>query len=196
MTTDNMTATTTSQGVHPKKFVLWLLIVSIVMLFAAFISAYIVRQAEGEWLVFDLPNILYASTAVIALSSLSMQWSVAQAKKNDAKKTALGVGVTFLLGALFLALQWMGWTDLVNIEVHFSFANPAGSFVYVLTGVHAFHLITGLIYLLIVFFQVRSVVKSNNVNAKRILNIEMCATYWHFLGGLWVLLYVFLLLKR
>ena len=57
---------------HPKKFNVWLFIVSIIMLFAALTSGYIVRQGDilKEWLVFDLPTLFYWSTGVILLSSI------------------------------------------------------------------------------------------------------------------------------
>ena len=177
-------------GVHPLKFSLWLIIISIIMMFAAFTSAYIVRREEGNWLEFDLPDILLINTAIIILSSVTMQLAYNAAKNNNLKflkamlLTTLGLGLAFLIG------QWNGWADLVQRNVYFggSGSNPAGSFLYVLTGVHGFHLITGLIYVTIVFF---SSLKYK-VHSKNMLRIQLCTTYWHFLGGLWLYLYIFL----
>lgn len=180
----------TTTGVHPLKFTLWLLIMSIVMMFAAFTSAYIVRREEGNWLEFNLPEGLLVNTIVIVLSSVAMQWAYVSAKKDNLKSLKFALVATLTLGVIFLVGQWNVWGDLVMNKIFFGgpTANPSGSFMYVLTGVHGFHLITGLIFLIIVLisaFQYR-------VHAKNLLRLELCTTYWHFLGALWVYLYVFL----
>ncbi len=173
---------------NPKKFALWLFMVSVVMLFAALTSAYIVRQAEGNWDVFEMPKIFYASTIVIFISSITMHWAVLNAKKNDLKKLKLAISITVALGVAFLVMQVMGWGDLVDISVYFV-GNPSNSFLYVLTGVHAAHLISGVVFLaimLVAAFQYK-------VHSKQMVKIEMCATYWHFLDALWIYLFIFLL---
>jgi cytochrome c oxidase subunit III len=179
-------------AMNPKKFVLWLFIVSIVMIFAALTSAYIVRQAEGNWRLFEIPSLFLYSTIVLIASSVTMQWTVVNAQKDELGKIKLGVLVTLVLGLSFLLMQYLAWGALVDMNVHFSFANPSESFLYVLTGLHAFHLLTGLIFIIIVLissFQDR-------VHSKSITQLEMCATYWHFLDGLWLYLYIFLLINR
>jgi cytochrome c oxidase subunit III len=184
----------TSSGVHPLKFALWLIIISIIMMFAAFTSAYIVRKEEGNWLQFDLPDNLLINTGILVLSSLFMQLAYFAARKDNIKQLKVLLVVTFALGTAFLIGQWEAWGDLVNRKIFFggSDANPSGSFLYVLTGVHGFHLITGLIFVLIVLissFQFK-------VHSKNLLRIELCTIYWHFLGGLWVYLYLFLTLNH
>jgi cytochrome c oxidase subunit III len=184
----------TSSGVHPLKFALWLIIISIIMMFAAFTSAYIVRKEEGNWLQFDLPDNLLINTGILVLSSLFMQLAYFAARKDNIKQLKVLLVVTFALGTAFLLGQWEAWGDLVNRKIFFggSDANPSGSFLYVLTGVHGFHLITGLIFVLIVLissFQFK-------VHSKNLLRIELCTIYWHFLGGLWVYLYLFLTLNH
>ena len=184
----------TSSGVHPLKFALWLIIISIIMMFAAFTSAYIVRKEEGNWLQFDLPDNLLINTGILVLSSLFMQLAYFAARKDNIKQLKVLLVVTFALGTAFLVGQWEAWGDLVNRKIFFggSDANPSGSFLYVLTGVHGFHLITGLIFVLIVLissFQFK-------VHSKNLLRIELCTIYWHFLGGLWVYLYLFLTLNH
>ncbi|WP_242922318.1 cytochrome c oxidase subunit 3 [Pontibacter liquoris] len=178
-------------GVHPLKFALWLIIVSIIMMFAAFTSAYIVRRAEGNWLEIDLPSILLINTVIIVLSSVTMQWAYFAAKKNNLNMVKMMLLVTLGLGIAFLIGQWNAWGELVKDNVYFggSGANPAGSFLYVLTGVHGFHIITGLIFLLAVL----AASLKFRVHSKKMLRIQLCTIYWHFLGGLWLYLYVFLL---
>ncbi len=178
-------------AMNPKKFAMWLFIGSVVMLFASLTSAYIVRQAEGNWLYFELPGILTISTIVILLSSVTMQWAYWSAKKDSLQTVKGLVSVTTLLGLSFLVLQFYGWKELVINQVYLV-GNPSGSFLYVITGLHGVHIISALVFLLIVLvstFRFR-------VHSKSLLQIEMCTTYWHFLGGLWLYLFVFLLLYR
>ncbi|MBC5993373.1 cytochrome c oxidase subunit 3 [Pontibacter cellulosilyticus] len=180
----------TSSGVHPLKFSLWLIIISIIMMFAAFTSAYIVRREEGNWLEFELPTILLINTVIIVLSSVTMQWAYVSAKKDNLSSIKLGLILTSVLGAAFLIGQWNGWAELVQNNIYFggSTSNPSGSFLYVLTGVHGFHLITGLVFVLITL--VSSL--KYKVHSKNLLRIQLCTVYWHFLGGLWLYLYIFL----
>ena len=190
MANEQIKENNTRLGMHPLKFSLWLIIISIIMMFAAFTSAYIVRREEGNWLEYDLPGILLVNTVIIVLSSVTMQMAYTAAKNNNLKLLKLMLLATLGLGIAFLVGQWNGWAELVQNNVYFggSGSNPAGSFLYVLTGVHGFHLITGLIFVAITYF---SSLKYK-VHSKNMLRIYLCTTYWHFLGGLWLYLYIFL----
>jgi cytochrome c oxidase subunit 3 len=178
-------------AMNPKKFAMWLFIGSVVMLFASLTSAYIVRQAEGNWLYFELPGILTVSTVVILLSSVTMQLAYWSARKDNLQNVKALVVATTFLGVAFLVLQFLGWKDLVTNQIYLV-GNPSGSFLYVITGLHGLHIISAIVFLLIVLvsaFRFR-------IHSKSLLQIEMCTTYWHFLGGLWLYLFVFLLLYR
>lgn len=186
--------------VHPKKFLVWLFIASIVMLFGALLSAYIVRKGEGNWLVFDLPQAFNVSTILIVLSSITYHISFLSAKKDNANNTVIGLGVTLVLGVCFLLAQWYSWVELVSYKgingfgVVFGgkYSNPSGSFLYILSGLHAFHIITGLVFLLSVLI----LALKGKIHSKAMLWSESCGTYWHFLGGLWIVLYVFLIMNH
>jgi cytochrome c oxidase subunit 3 len=178
-------------AMNPKKFAMWLFIGSVVMLFASLTSAYIVRQAEGNWLYFELPPILTVSTVVILLSSITMQWAYWSAKKDKVEMVKILVTATSVLGLAFLVLQFEGWKALVTNQVYLV-GNPSGSFLYVITGLHGLHLVSAIVFLLIVLVSTYRY----RVHSKNLTQIEMCTTYWHFLGGLWLYLFVFLLLYR
>ncbi len=178
-------------SMNPKKFALWLFIVTIVMLFAAFTSAYIVRQAEGNWLDFSLPPIFYWNTGILLLSSVTMQWAYNSAKRDDLKNVKTAIVLTIVLGIGFLVSQIIAWGMLVDAGVFFV-GNPSGSFMYIFTGLHGVHLISGIIFIIIVLIAAIRY----NVHSKNILLIDMCNTYWHFLDALWVYLFIFLLLNR
>ncbi len=178
-------------SMHPKKFALWLFIVSVIMIFAGLTSAFIVRQAEGNWLEFELPRIFWLNSAVIVLSSLTLHWAYLSAKKDQLDQLKLALGITTALGLAFLVGQWFSWVALVDMDVYFV-GNPAGSFLYFLTGLHAIHLISGVIFLIIVLISSFRY----KIHSKRMTTLEMCATYWHFLGALWLYLFLFLLFNH
>lgn len=175
-------------SMNPKKFLLWLGIVSIIMMFAAFTSAYLVRRAEGNWLEFTIPNIFTYSTVVLILSSISMHLSYWAAKKDRFLLLRSSISITFVLGIIFLVMQVLGWGELVKNNVHFV-GNPSGSFFYVLSGVHGAHIISALIVLIFALVAAFNM----KIHAKQLNQMEMCVTYWHFLDLLWLYLFVFLL---
>jgi len=181
-------------GWHPKRVLLILLIFSIVMMFAAFTSGYIVRRDEGNWREFELPTSLLVNSILIALSSASMQWAYFSARKDEIGRVKTGLVVTLVLGLDFLVGQYYSFGDLVAGNTYFggADANPSGSFVYVLMGVHAFHLVTGLIFLAVVLKRTLNY----QVHSRAMLSIGNATLYWHFLGGLWLYLYLFLLLNH
>jgi cytochrome c oxidase subunit 3 len=174
-------------SMNPRKFILWLFIVSIIMLFAAMTSAYLVRRAEGNWLEYDIPSIFSYSSVVLVISSLTMHWAYLSAKKDKFGSLKIAITITFVLGIIFLYMQFQGWVELVNENVFFV-GNPAGSFMYIFTGLHGFHLISGLVVLvvaLITAFRLR-------IHATSMNQIEIAAAYWHFLDILWLYLFFFL----
>ena len=194
MTPEILSEKETGLGWHPKRVLLILLIFSIVMMFAAFTSGYIVRRDEGNWREFDLPASLLINSIIIALSSASMQWAWFSARKDEINRVKIGLIITLVLGLAFLAGQFHSFGDLVAGNTYFggADANPSGSFVYVLMGVHAFHLITGLIFLAVVLKRTLNY----QVHSRAMLSIGNATLYWHFLGGLWLYLYLFLLLNH
>ncbi len=178
-------------AMHPKKFALWLFLVTVVMIFAALTSAYIVRQSEGNWLDYELPDIFWYTSGVIVLSSITLHWAYISAKRDNLYQLRMGMLLTSILGIVFLIGQWYSWVALVDRDVFFV-GNPAGSFLYVFTGLHGLHLVSGVIFLIIVL------ISSYNyqVHSKQMITLEMCATFWHFLGGLWLYLFMFMLLNH
>lgn len=175
-------------SMNPKRFALWLFIVSIVMIFASMTSAYLVRRAEPNWTQFELPGILWASTAIIILSSFTMQMAYLSARRNAMGAVKTLTLITLVLGIAFLILQYESWIRLQQINIYLN-GNPSGSFLYVLTGLHGFHLITGLVYIAIV----TGMAFRNKIDGQNPLDLELSTIYWHFLDLIWVLLFGFLL---
>jgi cytochrome c oxidase subunit III len=182
-------------SMHPKKFALWLFMVSVIMIFGALTSAYIVRQADGNWLFFELPALFKINTLVIFLSSLTMHWAYISAKRDNLEMTKLAASLTLLLGLAFLVGQLLAYAQLVENGIHLvnrESSAVSGSFLYIISGLHGVHIISGLIFIIVLIVSVFKL----RVHSRALTQIEMCVTYWHFLGALWLYLFVFLLLNR
>ncbi len=194
MTTDNMRIVEEAKkplSMNPKKFGMWLFLATVIMIFASLTSAYIVRRADGNWKLFELPSLFYWTSGIIILSSVSMQLAYYDFKKLNTGRVKFWISATVVLGLVFLLGQFYAWKQLVQSDIYFV-GNPSESFVYVLSGLHGLHLVSALIFLLIVW----RAVNKGLTPLKGQTQIEMCVTYWHFLGGLWLYLFAFLSLYR
>jgi cytochrome c oxidase subunit 3 len=178
--------------IHPKKFALWVACASILMLFAAWTSAYIVRKASGNWLEFRLPDIFLVNTAVILLSSVTLQASYTAFKRGKEQLYRSLLVITAVLGLAFLVLQYQGWLALASIGVELT-TNPSGSFVYVISGAHAAHILGGVAVLIIAM--IHAFALPYKVTPARKLRFELTLTYWHFVDFLWVYLLLFFLMQ-
>lgn len=179
--------------IHPKKFGLYLAFASITMMFAGLTSAYIVRQAAGNWLEFKLPNIFFVNTLVILLSSVSIHIAYKSFLAGNEKKYKSFLLASGILGMLFIVLQYVGWTELTAIGVDLK-GNPAGSFVYAISGIHAAHVLGGVGAIAIA--NVHAFSLPFKVTAARKLRLELTLQYWHFVDLLWVYLIVFMVIQR
>jgi cytochrome c oxidase subunit 3 len=175
--------------IHPHKFVLWIAMGSILMMFAGLTSAYIVRSNQANWLQFPLPKIFWYSTFVILLSSIMMHISLKAFKAREMRRYRLFITATAFLGVLFAALQFTGFLYLNNhgVQLLGQGSNPSASFLAVITGLHVLHVLGGVIALLIIFFHAFSS-RSKSYSA---VPVEVASTYWHFVDILWVYLFIF-----
>jgi len=177
-----------------RKMMLLFSLLSITMTFAGLTSAYIVSKARPDWLKdFELPNYFLVSTIVIIISSLTMWLAKKNIKKSEVSKTSFWLALTFLLSILFMISQFMGFQELINKGYYFTGAQSTvtTSFLYVLSLLHLVHVFAGMIVLIVVFI--------NNKNKKykeETLGFELAETFWHFLGFLWLYLFVFLYFFR
>jgi cytochrome c oxidase subunit 3 len=177
--------------IHPHKFTLWIAIGSITMMFAGLTSAYIIKRNQPNWLEFGLPLVFYYSTAAIITSSITI-WLALKAFRNKemARYRQLLVG-TLLLGIVFVCLQVTGFVQLWH-QGNTLTKNVSVSFLYPIVGLHAIHVIGGVIALIIMFLKAFST-KRKTYSA---VPVEMMSTYWHFVDLLWIYLLIFLLMIR
>ncbi len=174
-------------SVRRYKIGMWLGMGAMVMMFAAFTSAYVVRKGlSNDWRSIRLPSILWLNTAVLAASSVTFE----RARRNRAGYLRW-LAATSALGALFLGGQYLAWRQLSASGVYLA-SNPSSSFFYLLTGAHGLHLLGGIIALGYVLLRA----SRQTAWAGRPAAIETTALYWHFMDGLWIYLLLLLTLGR
>ena len=183
--------TTQPKRIHPHKFTLWVAICSIVMMFAGLTSAYIIKRNQANWLSIELPLIFWYSTAIIIISSITMTMSQKAFAEREMAKYRRLLAITTVLGFCFLAMQIFGFYQLTQSGITLT-RNVASSFLYVLVGLHAAHVIAGVIALIIMMIRIFS----SRVKNYSIVPVQMMSTYWHFVDILWIYLFVFLLMIK
>src|SRR6266481_6376439 len=177
----------------PSSTAIWVVLFAITMMFAAFTSALIVRKASQDWHTFTLPSILYFNTLLLLASSATLEVSRRRVAtfmgglKSQVESPARWLYITLFLGLLFLAGQYVAWSQL-RAEGLYLATNPSSSFFYVLTATHALHVVGGLGGLIYV---IRKLSKS----ALRRSQLVATARYWHFMGILWLYLLLLLWMK-
>lgn len=168
---------------------LWIGLVSIIMFFAGLTSAVIVSSTSATWQFFNLPStFLYSSTAIV-FSSFTFQLGYVFLKKKKRLVTILLLVFTLLLSFVFIYFQYAGLSNLYlqGIYATGSQSTTSSSYFYILTLLHVAHLFFGLISLLYVL--IKTILNKYNNNY---LGVKLSLTYWHFLGILWVYLFLFL----
>ena len=178
----------------PARVGLWVFLAVVTSLFALFCSAYYMRMGHGhgevhDWLHYSKPQVLWLNSALLILASVAMQWARNAVTRGQAAtaRDALLLGGLLTLG--FLAGQLFAWRELRELPL-FDPRNPAFAFFYLLTAVHAIHLLGGL------FVWARTLVRLRRKDIELIdvrLSVELCSVYWHYLLLVWLVLFALLL---
>lgn len=175
---------------NPQQFALWVGMAAIIMMFGAFTSAYIVKHAAGGWLEFPMPSIFYFSTVVLVASSITLHLSYLAYKRQNEMPYKMLLVVSLILGLVFIVLQYSGWSELFNMGVDIK-ANVSGSFFYLITGVHALHILAGVAAIIVAL--IHAFTLKFRYGEKRKSRFQLVVHYWHFVDVLWVYLFIFLL---
>lgn len=149
------------------QIVMYGVLATVTMLFAAFGSAYMVRQGSSDWQRVTLPGILWANTLILAGSSATIEL----ARRRQSPTPWLVA--SNMLGLVFLGGQLFAWKQLADSGIYLPM-NPHASFFYIMTGLHAVHLLGGIVLLAVAWA------------TRRETTMSCAATYWHFLGLIWV----------
>ncbi len=175
---------------HPLKFTLWVAIASIMMMFAGLTSAFIVKSNLTGWRTIDMPAIFWVSTAAIVLSSLTIILAKRAFINREMQKYRVLLAATLVFGVLFTICQVLGFSQLWEQNVRFKGSSGAGQFFYAITGLHALHVLGGIIAVAI--FLIKSWVGKVKVYSP--VPLQVLSIYWHFIHILWVYLMIFFLI--
>lgn len=175
---------------------MWVALASILMMFTALSSAYIVRAASSsDWQPLRMPRILLLSTALILVSSGTLEAARRYWKDTVTNRYRRWLLLTVLLGSGFLASQVLAWRQLVRQGVYVA-SNPHSSFFYLLTAAHGVHLLGGLLALGYLFLRARPSRDDPAAQAKSQAGADAVTLYWHFMDFLWLYLFVLLFFVR
>lgn len=168
---------------------MWMALVAIVMLFAAFTSAFVVRKGlSNDWVTTELPRVLWLNTLILIVSSTTLEVSRRSLKAGAGSRFKGWLYVTVALGLAFLGGQLLAWRELTSRGVYLS-TNPSSSFFYLLTATHGVHLAGGIVALAYVALRAGRIAL---VAANRTA-VDVTALYWHFMDGLWIYIFVLLM---
>jgi cytochrome c oxidase subunit 3 len=181
-------------GVSVGPLGMWLFLASLAVLFAASMAAYLVIRSRADaWPPPDMPPLptgLWVATAILLISGLTVHWAVRAARRDDQGTLIGAMLVTTLLGVVFLAVQIMNWGWLIWIQrASFDSGLYMGSF-FLLTGLHALHVVGGLIYLAMVTARCFH----GRYSSAYYPGVRYSAMYWHFLDAVWIVMFVLVFL--
>ena len=174
-----------------KKMMLWFSLISLFMAFAGLTSAVIISRKRPDWASeLSMPNIFLITVFVAILSSVTFILAKKVLIKGNRSLATILLLATFGLGVLFVFLQFEGFKDLIESGYRFTgqTSNPKASFIFLIAFFHVLHVIAGLICILVVIYNHFK----QKYNASKILGLELAATFWHFVGILWIFLYLLL----
>jgi cytochrome c oxidase subunit 3 len=179
---------------HTAKVGLRLFLVVVSSLFLLFLVAFIIRAQVADWLPLTEPlaplahtGALWLNTAALVGASIALQWARVAARRGNAQATLAGFALGGVLAIVFLLGQLWVW-QLFAAWGYFVSSNPANSFFYLLTGLHGLHLLGGLV----AWGRTLGKFLRHAPLARLASSVELCAIYWHYLLGLWLLLFALL----
>jgi len=175
---------------------MWVALASIAMMFTALSSAYIVRAGTtDDWPRLAMPRLLLLSTGLLLVSSGTLE-----AARRKLKSALIGdhkrwLALTMVLGLSFLVSQWLAWKQLARQGIYL-ISNPHSSFFYLLTALHAVHLLCGLLALTYLFIRTGRLTAGAAVKPRQQAAADAVTIYWHFMDALWIYLFLLLFLWR
>lgn len=179
------------QNLNARKFMVWLAIISSFMLIAGLTSVFIISTPAAAEIHTRLPFVFIISTIVMVASSFTLHVAQKKLKGLQTVQFHWYLKLTITLGVVFMLLQAFAWAQLLYSKVYFDMHKSYQSFIYVFVAVHLLHIITGIALL---GYTLSGSLK-NKAPYRTLYRMEISATFWHFIDGLWIYLYLFLLFK-
>ena len=172
-----------------KKMMLWFGLIALFMSFAGLTSAVIISRTRPDWSKeLELPQVFLISVFVILASSITYILAQRALKNGNRETTTIFLFISFLLGIVFMFLQFQGFKALIDSGYYFTgeTSNPKASFIFLIAFFHLLHVAVGLICLLVVIYNHFK----QKYTADNMLGIELAGTFWHFIDKLWIFLYL------
>jgi cytochrome c oxidase subunit 3 len=189
------------ENLHPYETLLYLGMISSGLIFLFLVAAFLysgLSQLEG--LNHRMPNAFLVSTFMLVLSGYTATKMRLFYQEENIPKLESSLRNTFILGVIFTLLQFAGWKELDSMGINFT-GIPSGSFLYLLSGIHIFHLLGAMVFALILLVQlrktqedgVRKLVLITNPYEK--MRIRLFTVYWHFMDAIWLILFLLFVLS-
>ena len=178
-----------------KKMMLWFGMISLTMSFLGITSGYIVSKERADWLTdFQIPEAFYISLFIILLSSITFYFAKKYVIAQQKKQGMIFLIITFLLGIIFIILQFKGFSEIISSGYFFtgSESTITTSFIYLVVLLHLTHIIAALISVLVVIYNHYK----QRYTIGNTVGIEIAATFWHFVDVLWIYLFLFFYFVR
>ncbi|MGQ0833629.1 MAG: cytochrome c oxidase subunit 3 [Gammaproteobacteria bacterium] len=154
-------------------------------LFALTISAYVMRMhMAADWRHLHAPQLLWVNTVMLLFGSIALQWAWGGAKRGDPSALRFGLATGGACSIAFVVGQYFVWRGL-NAAGYYAAANPANAFFFMMTGLHALHLLGGLV----AWGRTVRKVWRGSLPARVRGSVELCALYWHYLFIVWIVLF-------
>ena len=184
------------EGIHGEVIVvrsagqmgLWLFLAVMSSMFLLFIVSYYTRSQFPDWEKLTDPSVLWVNTGLLVLASIALQLASNAAKRDAARTLRITLIASGLLTVAFVGGQLAAWGQLISAGYYVQ-GNPSSAFFYLVTGLHAVHLLGGLWFMLLVAVRL----KREDRRAKALKAVALCATYWHYLLLVWLILFALLL---
>ncbi|MFL0685198.1 MAG: heme-copper oxidase subunit III [Algoriphagus aquaeductus] len=189
------------ENLHPYETLLYLGMLGSGLIFLFLVVAFLfsgLSQLEG----FNrrMPIAFLISTFMLVLSGYTATKMRLHYQEENIPKLESSLRNTFVLGLIFTVLQFAGWKELTDMGIKFT-GIPSGSFLYVLSGIHIFHLIGAMVFAVILLLQLR---KTQDDGIRRLvlitnpfekMRIRLFTVYWHFMDAIWLALFLLFVLS-
>ncbi|MGB0839312.1 MAG: cytochrome c oxidase subunit 3 [Chitinophagales bacterium] len=185
----------------PAKIALYFFLTSITIFFFTFTVLYFFAQNLWTWTQFKFPKVFIISTFVLIASSYTISEAVKAFKTENSKRLQQMLWLSLILSIVFVAAQVWGWVILYDLGIYID-GKPDGSYLYLLSGLHALHVIVGVVILAFMIGKIHLKLQDSVdqlvyfTDSGQLMKLEMIATYWHFVDGLWLYLLFFLLFNH
>ncbi|MFD2203835.1 cytochrome c oxidase subunit 3 [Shivajiella indica] len=189
------------EKMHPYQTLMYLGMFGSGLIFLFMTLAFLGSETGNmEGIGFKMPKSFILSTLIILISGYTASKMLLHFKEEKIKKLKDSMLITFFLGLCFTLLQFLGWKELTLMGVDFK-GLPSGSFLYVLSGIHIFHLIGAMVFSILMVYKYHKTEKDEIqhllvlTNPYEKMRIQLFTTYWHFMDLIWIVLFLIFVIR-